>query len=44
MMKNAWLTYENQIKRYHHEMKHLRREDFLGDDLQLIELETHGLD
>ena len=40
---NARLAYEEQIKCYIHEVKHIKRQDFFANDLQLIEMEAHGL-
>jgi len=38
---NARLSYEEQIRAYRHEAEHINREDFLADNLQIIELERH---
>lgn len=40
---NARMSYEDQIRHYRHEMQHITRQDFLGDDLQVIETEVHSI-
>lgn len=42
ILLNSRLTYEQNVKSYKHELKHINNNDFDKDNVDLIEIDAHA--